>query len=55
MNLFHQEIFDKRKQYISKGVLDKRKQYVSNNVAGKSLTEFVNCWYKTFEISKDST
>ena len=33
MHLFHQESFDKRKQYLSKGVLDKKKQYASNNVA----------------------
>ena len=33
MHLFYQEISDKRKQYLSKGVLDKRKQYISNNAA----------------------
>ena len=33
MNLFYQEISDKRKQYLNKGVLDKRKQYISNNAA----------------------
>ena len=33
MHLFYQEIFNKRKKYLSKDVQDKRKQYITSNVA----------------------